>query len=68
MQRIETIDAPRDHAQMQPDFDAMWSDEPAHQDDSRNRLTWGDNKHVLATVLRLWTSRHGPLLKYLDAS
>ena len=68
MQRIETIDAPRDHAQMQPDFDAMWSDEPAHQDDSRNRLTWGDNKQVLATVLRLWTSQHGPLLKYLDAS
>lgn len=48
MQRIETIDEPRARAEAQGDlFDAQ----KAHLDDFRNRLIWGDNKLVLASLL-----------------
>lgn len=49
MQRIETIDEPRSRAEAQGGlFDAS----QAHLDDFRNRLIWGDNKLVLASLLR----------------
>ena len=49
MQRIETIDDPRASAEAQGDlFDAH----KAHLDDFRNQLIWGDNKLVMASLLR----------------
>ncbi|HLJ57338.1 MAG TPA: DNA methyltransferase, partial [Chthonomonadaceae bacterium] len=48
MQRIETIDAPRDRAKAQG---ALWEETSAHRDDFRNRLIWGDNKLALAALL-----------------
>lgn len=49
MQRIETIDEPRARATAQGDlFDA----DKAHLDDFRNQLIWGDNKLVLASLLK----------------
>lgn len=48
MQRIETIDEPRARVEGQGDlFDVG----KAHLDDFRNRLIWGDNKLVLASLL-----------------
>lgn len=48
MQQIETIDEPRSRAESQGGlFDAG----QAHLDDFRNRLIWGDNKLVLASLL-----------------
>lgn len=48
LQRIETIDEPRSRAQAQGSlFDAN----KAHRDDFRNRLIWGDNKLVMASLL-----------------
>ncbi len=48
LQRIETIDEPRDrsHAQMLP-----FEPEKAHPDDFRNMLIWGDNKLAMASLL-----------------
>lgn len=51
MQRIETIDAPRDEAKEQGAFAFDWC-EKAHRDDFRNRLIWGDNKLALAALLQ----------------
>jgi adenine-specific DNA-methyltransferase len=49
MQRIETIDEPRARAEAQGDlFDAN----KAHLDDFRNQLIWGDNKLVLASLIK----------------
>lgn len=48
LQRIETIDEPRSRAEGQGGlFDAQ----KAHADDFRNRLIWGDNKLVMASLL-----------------
>src|SRR4051794_23181509 len=48
LQKIETIDEPRDRIEAQGGlFDAAAS----HSDDHRNMLVWGDNKLVLASLL-----------------
>ena len=48
LQRIETIDEPRDRSYAQG-----WLFEPgkAHRDDFRNLLIWGDNKLAMAALL-----------------
>src|SRR5688572_26463055 len=49
LQRIETVDEPRSRAESQGQlFDATKS----HLDDFRNKLIWGDNKLVLASLAR----------------
>lgn len=47
MQRIETIDEPRSRATAQG---TLFDEVSAHSDDFRNRLIWGDNKLVLASL------------------
>jgi hypothetical protein len=47
MQRIETIDEPRSRAESQGD---LFDSQKAHLDDFRNRLVWGDNKLVTASL------------------
>lgn len=49
LQRIETIDSPRDQAKAQG---ALFETEKAHSDDFRNRLIWGDNKLAMAALLQ----------------
>ncbi len=49
LQKIETIDAPRDEAAGQGQL-GLW-EETAHRDDFRNMLIWGDNKLALAALL-----------------
>ena len=53
LQRIETIDEPRDRAKaLQPNlFDEEAFRQKAHRDDFRNRLIWGDNKLVMHALL-----------------
>ncbi|MBM4289022.1 MAG: site-specific DNA-methyltransferase [Deltaproteobacteria bacterium] len=48
LQRIETIDEPRDRSKAQG---LLWKPESAHRDDFRNLLIWGDNKLALAALL-----------------
>ncbi|MBW2348969.1 MAG: site-specific DNA-methyltransferase [Deltaproteobacteria bacterium] len=49
LQKIETIDEPASRAQVQGNlFDPI----KAHRDDFRNRLIWGDNKLVMASLLK----------------
>ncbi len=48
LQRIETIDEPRSRAQAQG---SLFDERTAHRDDFRNRLIWGDNKLVTASLL-----------------
>lgn len=50
LQRIETIDEPRQRASAQKN---LFDDAKAHRDDFRNRLIWGDNKLVMASLLSL---------------
>ncbi len=53
LQRIETIDEPRDRekAQQLSLFDEAAFSRKAHRDDWRNMLVWGDNKLVMAALL-----------------
>lgn len=53
LQRIETIDEPRDRekARQLSLFDEAGFHEKAHRDDFRNMLIWGDNKLVMAALL-----------------
>ncbi|WP_431016382.1 DNA methyltransferase [Bradyrhizobium pachyrhizi] len=54
LQKIETIDEPRSRAEEQGSlFDAT----KAHRDDFRNRLIWGDNKLVIASLLEEFRGR-----------
>jgi adenine-specific DNA-methyltransferase len=49
LQRIETVDEPRSRTESQGElFDAK----KAHLDDFRNMLVWGDNKLVVASLLK----------------
>ena len=48
MQRIETIDEPRDSSRAQG---SLFDENTAHRDDFRNRLIWGDNKLALSALL-----------------
>lgn len=49
LQRIETIDEPRSRAAAQG---TLFDERKAHRDDFRNRLVWGDNKLVTASLLQ----------------
>ncbi|MBI4667471.1 MAG: site-specific DNA-methyltransferase [Nitrospinae bacterium] len=49
MQRIETIDEPRSRLESQGE---LFNAKKAHTDDFRNRLIWGDNKLVMASLLK----------------
>jgi adenine-specific DNA-methyltransferase len=53
LQRIETIDEPRDRekARQLGLFDESAFNEKAHRDDFRNMLIWGDNKLAMASLL-----------------
>jgi adenine-specific DNA-methyltransferase len=56
LQRIETIDQPRDARKAQArqlglPFDEAAFRQSAHRDDWRNMLIWGDNKLVMAALL-----------------
>jgi len=56
LQRIETIDQPRDARKAQARQLGLFFDEAAfrqsaHRDDWRNMLIWGDNKLVMAALL-----------------
>ena len=48
LQKIETIDEPRSRAQAQG---SLFDEQKAHRDDFRNRLIWGDNKLIVASLL-----------------
>src|SRR6185369_6279450 len=50
MQRIETIDQPRSEAAAAGQL-AMFDKKTTRLDDFRNRLIWGDNKLVMASLL-----------------
>lgn len=54
MQRIETIDEPRARLEAQGD---LFDSQKAHLDDFRNRLIWGDNKLVMASLLEEFKGR-----------
>lgn len=51
MQRIETIDQPRSEAAATGQL-AMFEKSTSRLDDFRNRLIWGDNKLVMASLLK----------------
>ncbi len=52
MQKIETIDQPRSEAAAKGKQDLLAFDkETTRRDDFRNRLIWGDNKLVMASLL-----------------
>ena len=48
LQKVETIDEPRSRAEAQG---SLFDEGKAHRDDFRNRLIWGDNKLVMASLL-----------------
>jgi DNA modification methylase len=54
MQRIETIDEPRDRSRAQG---SLFDDTTAHKDDFRNRLIWGDNKLAMSALVREFRGR-----------
>ena len=49
LQKIETIDEPRSRALVQGN---LFDTQKAHRDDFRNMLIWGDNKLVMASLLK----------------
>lgn len=49
LQKIETIDEPASRAQVQG---SLFDPVKAHHDDFRNMLIWGDNKLVMASLLK----------------
>ena len=51
MQRIETIDQPRSEAAAAGQLD-LFNKKTKRLDDFRNRLIWGDNKLVMASLLQ----------------
>ncbi len=50
LQKIETIDEPRSHAAAVGNLE-LFEKEKKRRDDFRNRLIWGDNKLVMASLL-----------------
>ena len=48
LQKIETIDEPRSRAEAQG---SLFDEQKAHRDDFRNRLIWGDNKLIAASLM-----------------
>ena len=51
LQKIETIDQPRSEAAAAGQLD-MFDKQAVRRDDFRNRLIWGDNKLVMASLLK----------------
>lgn len=49
LQRIETVDEPRSRTESQG---GLFNTQKAHLDDFRNMLIWGDNKLVMASLLK----------------
>lgn len=49
LQKIETVDDPRSRAEVQG---LLFEPQKSHRDDFRNRLIWGDNKLVMASLLK----------------
>lgn len=49
LQKIETVDEPRSRALVQG---GLFDTQKAHRDDFRNSLIWGDNKLVMASLLK----------------
>lgn len=49
LQKIETVDEPRSRAEVQG---LLFEPLKSHRDDFRNRLIWGDNKLVMASLLK----------------
>jgi adenine-specific DNA-methyltransferase len=49
LQKIETIDEPRSRAEAQG---KLFGSKKSHPDDFRNMLIWGDNKLVMASLLK----------------
>lgn len=49
LQKIETIDEPRSRAEAQG---KLFGSKKSHPDDFRNMLIWGDNKIVMASLLK----------------
>src|SRR5271157_4195962 len=56
MQKIETIDQPRSEAAAAGQLD-MFEKETKRLDDFRNQLIWGDNKLVMASLLKNYKGR-----------
>ena len=56
LQRIETIDEPRSRAEAQGEL-ALFEKEKKRKDDFRNMLVWGDNKLVMASLLKDFKSK-----------
>jgi len=54
LQRIETVDEPRSRIESQGE---MFDAKRAHLDDFRNMLIWGDNKPVIASLLKEFRGR-----------
>jgi adenine-specific DNA-methyltransferase len=54
LQKIETIDEPRSRCKATGD---MFNPAKAHPDDFRNMLIWGDNKLVMASLLKDFKGR-----------
>lgn len=50
LQKVESIDEPRSHAEGAGQMD-LFKKQSKRQDDFRNRLVWGDNKLVMASLL-----------------
>jgi len=64
MQKIETVDEPRQRAAAEGQADMfeqkllkMRESAPTHKGDFRNRLIWGDNKLVMASLLKEFKGR-----------
>ena len=55
MQKIETIDEPASRLKPLGLFDS----EKAHKDDFRNMLIWGDNKLVMASLIKYFKGKTG---------
>ncbi len=54
LQKIETVDEPRSRAEVQG---LLFEPQKSHRDDFRNRLIWGDNKLVMASLLKEFKSQ-----------
>ncbi len=58
MQRIETVDEPRQRAEAQGELDLFEKSVAGRKRDAfRNRLIWGDNKLLLASLLKEFKGR-----------
>ena len=54
LQRIETVDEPRASTEAQG---GLFDTKKAHLDDFRNMLIWGDNKLIMASLLKDFKGR-----------